>query len=103
MALNIVTADQTSGLLQTANNLSEIRTYTDQLMGVGDVKLIATTTAPKGWLACNGASVSTTTYSVLFAKIAYTYGGSGASFTLPNIAAPIANTIYAIKASEYTP
>jgi microcystin-dependent protein len=90
-------------LLKTANNLSEIRAYTDQLMGVGDVKLIAAAVAPKGWLACNGASVSTTTYSALFAKIAYTFGGSGANFTLPNISAPVANTLYIIKASEYTP
>ena len=103
MPLNNVQAVQSDGLLKTANNLSEIRAYTDQLLGVGDIKLIAAATAPKGWLACNGASVSTTTYAALFAKISYTYGGSGSSFTLPNISAPIANTIYGIKASEYTP
>jgi|694.fasta_scaffold04744_31 hypothetical protein len=103
MPLNNVQAVQSTGLLKTANNLSEIRAYTDQLMGVGDVKLIAAAVAPKGWLACNGASVSTTTYSALFAKIAYTFGGSGANFTLPNISAPVANTLYIIKASEYTP
>lgn len=103
MPLNNVQAVQSTGLLKTANNLSEIRAYTDQLMGVGDVKLVAAAVAPKGWLACNGASVSTTTYSALFAKIAYTFGGSGGSFTLPNISAPVANTLYIIKASEYTP
>lgn len=103
MPLNNLQAVQSDGLLKTANNLAEIRAYTDQLLGVGDIKLIAAATAPKGYLACNGASVSTTTYAALFAKIAYTYGGSGVSFTLPNISAPIANTIYGIKASEYTP
>ena len=103
MPLNTVQAAMSTGLLKTENNLSEIRSYTDQLMGVGDVKLIAAATAPKGWLACNGASVSTTTYAALFAKISSTYGGSGANFTLPSISAPIANTVYAIKASEYTP
>ena len=103
MPLNNLTADQSTGLLKTSNNLSEIRTYTDQLFGVGDIKIVASASAPKGFLACNGASVSTTTYATLFAKIAYLYGGSGGSFTLPTIAAPTANTVYAIKVSEYTP
>ena len=40
---------------------------------------------PSGWLFCFGQSVSTTTYAALFAVIDYTYGGSGASFTLPDL------------------
>ena len=44
----------------------------------------AGTTAPFGWLMCDGSSVSTTTYSVLFAAIGYAYGGAGASFNLPD-------------------
>jgi microcystin-dependent protein len=40
---------------------------------------------PSGWLLCYGQSLSTTTYAALFAIIAYTYGGSGASFTLPDL------------------
>jgi len=103
MPLNTVQAVMSTGLLKTANNLSEIRDYTDQLMGVGDIKLIGLGSAPKGWLSCNGASVSTTTYATLFAKIGYTHGGSGSSFNLPNISAPVANTLYIIKASDYTP
>jgi microcystin-dependent protein len=43
-----------------------------------------TASAPTGYLLCNGASVSTTTYADLFAVIGYTFGGSGASFTLPD-------------------
>lgn len=105
MPLNNVTADQSTGLLKTANNLSEIRDYTNQLFGVGDIKLVPGSTAPKGWLLCNGASVSTTTYAPLFAKIAYSFGGSGANFTLPSITAPASGgtTSYIIKATEYTP
>ena len=41
--------------------------------------------APAGYLLCNGASLSTTTYSALFAILGYTYGGSGASFSLPDL------------------
>ena len=44
-----------------------------------------TATPPSGFLECNGASVSTSTYAALFAVIGYTYGGSGASFTLPDL------------------
>jgi microcystin-dependent protein len=40
---------------------------------------------PSGFLECNGASVSTSTYASLFAVIGYTYGGSGASFNLPDL------------------
>jgi microcystin-dependent protein len=40
---------------------------------------------PSGFLECNGASVSTSTYAALFAVIGYTYGGAGASFNLPDL------------------
>jgi len=42
-------------------------------------------TIPSGFLECNGQSVSTATYAALFAVIAYTYGGSGASFNVPDL------------------
>lgn len=40
---------------------------------------------PTGYLICDGASYSTTTYATLFAAIAYTWGGSGASFNVPDL------------------
>jgi len=45
-----------------------------------------TETAPDGWLECNGAAVSRTTYSRLFAAIGTMYGaGDGSTtFNLPN-------------------
>ena len=45
----------------------------------------SSTSLPAGFLECNGQSVSTSTYAALFAVIAYTYGGSGASFNVPNL------------------
>jgi microcystin-dependent protein len=42
-------------------------------------------TAPAGWLFCDGSSVGTSTYPNLFSAIGYSYGGSGASFTLPDL------------------
>ena len=40
---------------------------------------------PSGFLLCNGQSVSTSTYAALFAVIAYTYGGAGANFNVPDL------------------
>ncbi len=51
----------------------------------GSVFYFARSTAPDGYLTCNGASLSTTTYASLFSIIQYTYGGSGASFNLPDL------------------
>lgn len=53
----------------------------------GMVQMFANTTVPTGWLECDGAAVSRTTYATLFAAIATTYGvGDGSStFTLPDM------------------
>jgi microcystin-dependent protein len=47
----------------------------------------AVVSPPTGWLACNGANVSRTTYSALFAVVGTTWGaGDGSTtFTLPNL------------------
>lgn len=54
---------------------------------------------PDGWLQCNGANVSRTTYALLFAAIGTTFGaGDGStSFGLPNIAA-VGSFLYCIYA-----
>jgi len=51
----------------------------------GGVTQFAGATAPSGFLLCEGQSISTTTYADLFGVIGYTYGGSGASFLVPNL------------------
>lgn len=45
-----------------------------------------TTTAPNGWLLCDGSAVSRTTYSGLFAVISTTFGAgdSSTTFNVPN-------------------
>jgi microcystin-dependent protein len=40
---------------------------------------------PSGFLLCDGTSYATASYSALFAVIAYTYGGSGANFNVPDL------------------
>ena len=51
----------------------------------GTVQYFANITSPRGYLECNGQSVSATTYPELFTAIGYTYGGAGASFNVPDL------------------
>ena len=53
----------------------------------GDIKIHTTSIVPNGWLLCNGAGVSRTTFSNLFAKIGTTYGtGDGSTtFNIPDL------------------
>jgi len=51
----------------------------------GTIIWFAANSAPPGYLAANGASVSTSTYAALFAAIGYTFGGSGGAFNVPDL------------------
>ena len=59
----------------------------------GMIQMYGGSTAPTGWLMCNGAEVSRTTYAALYAVIGNTYGtpSSNANFKLPDYreAAPV--------------
>jgi hypothetical protein len=52
---------------------------------VGAILYYPSATIPVGWMMCNGASISTTAFSLLFSKIGYTFGGSGNFFKLPDL------------------
>jgi microcystin-dependent protein len=56
-------------------------------MPSGSITQFAGSTAPTGWLSCDGANISRTTYAALFAIIGTTYGaGDGSTtFGLPNM------------------
>src|SRR5215472_9002218 len=54
-------------------------------LAVGSISMFAGAGAPANWLICDGSSLSTTTYSALFAAIGYAFGGSGTSFNLPDL------------------
>lgn len=65
--------------------------YVDQAIGaldaipVGTILPFAGNTIPEGWLPCEGAGLSATTYSKLYGVIGNTYGGDGTTFNLPNL------------------
>lgn len=74
-------ADISAGLTRVETTLATIAPP------VGTVIAQAGNYAPDGYLMCNGAAVSRTTYANLFAVIGTTYGeGNGSTtFTLPNL------------------
>lgn len=61
----------------------------DVTAAVGTIIAVAYTGVPEGYIHCNGAAVSRTTYADLFSKIGTTYGdGDGSTtFNLPNTVA----------------
>ena len=86
IALTLPSAITNGGFLQTdgSGNLSF-----QIVNGVpsGAVFCVAVATVPTGYLECNGAAVSRSTYAALFAFIGTTYGsGNGSStFNLPDL------------------
>lgn len=71
----------------TDNNMNEIKNTVNTNTPVGSISLFAGTTAPNGWLICDGSAVSRTTYANLFSVIGTTYGtGDGSTtFNIPNL------------------
>lgn len=68
-------------------------TSTANQLPAGMIMAYAATTPPNGWVTCNGAALSRTTYSALFSIIGTSYGvGDGSTtFNVPDLAgrAPI--------------
>lgn len=70
-----------SGINTTITNLQP------KLSPAGQIAMFGMTTPPTGWLKCNGAAVSRTTYSDLFSAIGTTWGsGDGSTtFNVPDL------------------
>lgn len=70
------------------------------LIPPGAILLSAAGTVWPGYLACDGAAVSRTTYADLFAEIGTTYGPGDGSTTFnlpPAVVAPFASAAYLVK------
>jgi microcystin-dependent protein len=109
---NITTANITNqGATQfTANPTISINSlsYPIQFRIIGEIKFLMPTTAsysPPNFLLCDGASYSVFGFSALFSAIGYAYGGSGASFNVPNFASrfPIGGngSVSGVSSSNY--
>ena len=84
--VNATSALQTSGIdrVDVAGNLLNIPNI------IGVVLPFAGVSPPTGWLLCYGQTLDTADYPALFAVIAYTYGGTGTSFNLPDMRGRVA-------------
>lgn len=73
---------------------SNIQTQFDNLVTVpsGVISQFAGSSAPTGWLICDGSAVSRSTYATLFGILSTTYGsGDGSTtFNLPNLKGKVA-------------
>lgn len=99
---------------------NELYLFTN-LLPAGSIVQFGATTAPAGWLLCDGAAVSRTTYAVLFAAIGTTWGtgdgsttfnvpdhrgrtpigqGTGAGLTGRTLAAILGEEIHALTTAE---
>lgn len=76
-------ASDVSSALNTANSAI---TKAEQAASAGAIQMVAVNSVPDGWIKCNGATVSRTTYAALYAKIGTTYGpGNGSTtFNVPD-------------------
>lgn len=82
------------GAIQTA-----LSAFAAEHVVTGTIILYAGTTVQTGYLICNGAAVSRTTYAALFAKIGTTWGaGDGSTtFNVPNLTFATSPATYMIK------
>ena len=70
--------------VQSGANLQLQPGATSNICPIGTILMMAVQSSFSGWLSCNGATCSTTTYAGLFNVIGYAYGGSGATFNVPD-------------------
>jgi microcystin-dependent protein len=87
LAISSTVSSTELGYLDGVTSL--IQTQIDNLIPKATVTPFAGSSAPTGWLVCDGSSKSTTSnpeYAALYAVIGTTYGGTGASdFKLPDL------------------
>jgi len=70
-------------------------TSSTELSGV--IKGYGGSSAPTGYLLCDGTGYSTTTYASLYAVIGYTFGGSSGTFNVPDFRG---NTLVGYKSGD---
>jgi len=82
--ITVSTGDASTNLATTAFVQNTINSLV--IFPSGTIAMWPTTTAPTGFLLCNGTAVSRTTYSALFSVLGTTFGsGDGSTtFNLPN-------------------
>lgn len=79
---NAVNAGGDNAFWKFAGDLS---TFATPPAPVGSIIAYSAQTVPANYLECDGSTLDTTQYADLFNVIAYTHGGSGTSFNIPDL------------------
>lgn len=78
-----------------ANNLDWLK---EKLVPPGTIVSVGGSTVPEGYLLCNGAEVSQTTYAALYAQVGNSFGtATTGKFKLPNGNGVVTGAILIIK------
>ena len=86
LTFTLPSTDGSNGQFLQTNGSGALSFSTVQGVPSGAVFCLAVATVPSDYLECNGASVSRTTYSALFAVIGTAYGSATSStFNLPDL------------------
>ena len=86
VTLTLPNSDGNSGDMLQTDGSGVLSWQAVQGVPSGSVFTHASTTIPSGYLECNGASVSRTTYAALFSAIGTTWGStSGSDFRVPDL------------------
>lgn len=93
------TTDEKDALVGTVGTPSSTNPYVTSEALTGVISIYGGSTAPTGWMLCDGTAVSRTTYSSLFTILGVTYGaGDGSTtFNLPNLKGKV---VVGLNASE---
>jgi len=79
----------TNGVVESAKiadgAIDKQRLAPDQQIPSGTIWAYGGTTAPTGWVFCDGTSYATSAQAALHAAIGYRYGGTGANFNVPDL------------------
>lgn len=85
-----------SGRLYQQAGLSPLTSYL--LVPVGCIFPYFSTTAPRGYLYCDGSGYDVTLYADLSNAIGYTFGGSGSTFNVPDLRG---RTIFGVNGTSF--
>lgn len=83
--LTYPTADGTAGQFMKTDGSGTLSFGSVVSFLSGMIMPYAGTSAPTGWLLCDGSAVPSATYGDLYAVISNTYGGDATNFNLPDL------------------
>ncbi len=86
-AQTLIAGQYLTAIYNLANTRFEVIVVIPLTGVAGDIVMTGRSSAPSGWLLCDGSAINRTTYAVLFAAIGTTFGvGDGSTtFNIPNL------------------